>query len=287
MRRNVLSLALVAIVSLSGCIEYKEKVSLNKDGSGTVNIHFALSAEYLKQMNELMKMTAKFSGEEAGEIEQPTMIASENAIEEFLASSKSNVKLLEYNSPDSGVGGAVDAKFSFSSLAELDIAAASLFPDDNPSEGMEETPEGIEETSASYVKQDDGTWLFSRAMQNDGGGAGRMTGGMDDGEESTGDEIGYEGQFDGDEGAEDGDDDDGNMNLTAENFAGTDLEAMAREMERAATDTENPAIVFAITFPGKVLESNATSIDGSTATWSFTLQQISESLLTMTARVAD
>ncbi len=271
MRRNVLLLALAAAVLLNSCIEYKEKVSLNKDGSGTVDIHFAMSAEYLKQMDDLMKMTAKFSGEEAGKIEQPNMISTRTEIEEFLAQSKSNVKLLEYSAPDSTYDGTVDAKFSFSSLAELDIASASLFPDDNPAAEMEGP-------SASFAKQDDGTWLFTRAMHSGSEMVESMAGeegisDMLDGGLSEGDDEGASGESD--------------VDLKLDDFVGTDLEALARDMEKAANDEENPAIEFTISFPGKVLTSNATVIDGSKATWSFTLEQISKSISAMTATIAD
>ncbi len=288
MRRKVLLLALIAAVALSGCIEYREQVSLNKDGSGTVKIHFALSADYLKQMNELLQMTAKFSGEEAGEIEQPKIIASKSEIEEFLKQSKSDVKLLEYESPDSSSGGAVDVKFSFGSIAGLDIAAASLFPDDNPAEEM--GAKEMEEQSASFVKQDDGTWLFTRTVQNDSDVVASQAGEYDQNGEGALGEAPDNGDMpgmDNEDEAEEAEDDAGNMDLSVDDFVGSDMEALARDMEKAATDTTNPAIKLTVSFPGKVLKSNASTVDGSTATWSFTLQQLSGAIPSMTATIAD
>lgn len=277
MRRNFVTLTLLASLILSGCVKYKERVSLNKDGSGTVDVHFTVSDEYFKQMESLAQMTAKMAGGKTEKVEPPKIIASRQEIEAFLKQADAGVKLLEYNQPDSS-SGTVDARFSFTSVAGLDIAASSLFPDEDP---LGEDDKGA--PTASFVKQDDGTWLFTRMMEPDSESVEGM------GDEGAFDEDGEYGEMG--YGDEDGQGDDegysDSVNVSAEDFAGTDMEALAKDMEKAATDTEHPAITLSVTFPGKVLESNATSIDGATATWSFTLQQISANPAPMTAKIAD
>ncbi len=280
MRKNIMTLVLLVSFVISGCVEYKEHVSLNKDGSGTVDIHFAVSDEYLKQMDALMQMTAKMAGDKVEKPETPKMIASKEEIEAFLKEADAGVKLLEYNRPDSGAEGTVDAKFSFTSIAGLDIAASSLFPDEDPI-GEEEKAN----PSASFVKQDDGTWLFTRKMETDAEMISEGAYGEDGAYGET--DIDEEIPPDFNDGADDDESDEGATEVTAEDFAGTDMEALAKGVEKAATDTEHPAIVLSVTFPGKVLKSNATSVDGSTVTWSFTLQQISENLAPMSATIAD
>ena len=55
MKKVLLSFVIVIVLLfLSGCIEIQTKVSVNKDGSGTVEEMVLMSNEMIKMMNEFM-----------------------------------------------------------------------------------------------------------------------------------------------------------------------------------------------------------------------------------------
>lgn len=269
----------------AGCFDYEEELVLNKDGSGRISFHYAIEKEYLRQMEELTKSMQAMMGADTSEVESPFAEWSEESIREVLAEGEGGVELVSYQAGEDEAVQTWDMKFAFEDVNRMGEVWMALYPDDgdefeDEEYAVEEEAAGEEELMLLFTQQDDGTWLFRRPLD------------MDDEMGEEPDEYGYDdaGEYEDadvygdaeehgevDEYGEPGGETEGES--AADSFA-QDLEAGMKEM------FAGHRIRFAVTFPGKVIESNATSVEGNTAVWEFAVEEVPE-LEELRAVVAD
>lgn len=273
-------LALLFLLCLVGCLEYMEQVKLNKDGSGSTQLRFAVSKDYFKQMDEMRRMMAQMTDGESESVEQPAIISSKEKIKMFFTEIRSGAKLESYKVSETDDFRVWNLSFTFTKLAELDHIGASVFQNEDEVEEEDQMGEDSldmeHQPSVTFTKQDNGTWLFTRTMPNDDT-SGEME--MDDGYPDNNYVGGQE--YSDDYSEEEGGEESSMIGDSIEDALG----AFTKEMEQMVGDPNKPAITFSVSFPGKVVESNASTVDGNTATWAFTFEQLSDSLPTMTASI--
>lgn len=64
MKRILITAVIVFCLMIVGCIKYDQEITLNKDGSGTVALHYAMSQAMVQQMEAMASMASQM-GEEA------------------------------------------------------------------------------------------------------------------------------------------------------------------------------------------------------------------------------
>ncbi|MBN1827202.1 MAG: hypothetical protein JW958_13170 [Candidatus Eisenbacteria bacterium] len=257
MRRVTAVLAAALLAVAAGCMDYDETIDLNKDGSGTIEIRMAMDKEAYQDMRDL--------AEQFGE-EQDDMLAdlSESDIRARLEEGGSQAKLLRYEESEEGSDRVWEMAFSFEK------------PEDLAHVGM--TGDG-DASAFTFTPRADGKWVYARAL---GAGAGDVSlgeddsGGMPEGMEDFDPES-----FDPEQMQE-------AMKALGEAMADMeemmseeDMEEMSRSMEALGTmgkhaermegEMEHRVFRFTVRFPGKVIESNATRVDGKTAVWEYKL----------------
>ena len=93
MRRILLLVAAaVALFTVSGCIDYEEVLTLNTDGSGTVEIHLVMDKTF---MNEMQAMAEQFGGEPEGS-SPAEEICSEEEMRAALEKMGSGLEIISY-----------------------------------------------------------------------------------------------------------------------------------------------------------------------------------------------
>jgi hypothetical protein len=67
---------------------------------------------------------------------------------------------------------------------------------------------------------------------------------------------------------------------------GKAMEQMGQMMQAMTEAAQKSSLTFTVTFPGKIVESNATRVEGNTATWEYKLADLEgEQEPVMTARI--
>ena len=264
-------IAFVALVALGlGCVDYDEQLHLNKDGSGRVSMKMAIDDENYQLMKEMAESFGETGAGPMGDVDE-TRIRAE------LKERNSKAKLEKYTESTRGGDRVWEMAFTFTGGDDLaDIGAA-----------LDE--EGSPHAPFTYEKQPDGSWLYRRDLEMD--------------EEETGAAVDMKA---GEMGLPAGIGEDFDPeNFDAEEFAKKmekqmeQLQKMAQKMETMEpqleerkesmeADAENRSVRFAATFPGNVIESNATKVEGKTAVWEYTiaeLQAMEGKMPALTARV--
>jgi len=270
MHRQIVIALVAAVVLGFGCIDYAEQLQLNKDGSGRISMKMAVDDENY----QLMKEMAEAFGETGS---APMDGVDESRIRAVLKERNSKAKLEKYAESTRGGDRVWEMAFTFTGGDDLADIGAALDEDGDPSAPF------------TYEKQPDGTWLYRRDLEMDEDEASVVV-------DMKADELGLpagigEGfdpeNFDTEEFAK-------NMEKQMEQ-----LQKMAQKMEsmeprleeRKASieeDSKNRSVRFAVTFPGEVIESNATKVEGKTAVWEYTLvdmQAMEGKMPALTARV--
>lgn len=252
--RNLMAgLLALATLLFAGCIDYEEHLTFNSDGSGTIYMKYAVDRVYLDQMMEMYKgMAQTMPDMEIPESPTETMFKREE-IEAGLAREDGRIKLIKYEISEDDKAYKWDMEFSFTDSDDLGLLYAALSPEDQMPEEEQPTDD-----VRWLTEQDDGTLLFVRDLNGD--------------EEFTEENEGSDGYEDyyNDEYADDSEDeDDGDSPFDQSMDEG--VEQLTDAVEQMAEGMANHIIVFKVTFPGTVIESNATSVDGNTATWKYKL----------------
>ena len=263
MIKKILAVAiLLAATMLAGCFDYQETMVLNKDGSGTLAMRLGMQKSMLDGMKA---MTQAFSQEEDQPAADEPFISKE-AIEKNLAKSKAGVKLLDYKESVDGEMQVWDITYSFENLNDVQYITESLNDDFDAMADMGEAvdssmgeEEGMTDENMPELR------LFVRGMDTGDGMMGMPAGGeMDDETE------GYE-----EESAESHDESAGEMKKDeAMPDSAGDMSGMMEGMDKLAQTMSKYGIKLTVKFPGKVIESNATTIDGNTATWEYKLSDM-------------
>lgn len=271
MRKYFAVLATIMLLLASGCIDYDEVMVINADGSGTVKMHYAMSKVYFEQMDAMMQdLNPDESEASTG---SPSNMFSKRDIEEALAGNDQGIKMVSFNYSETDSLYVWDMEFSFQDVNKLDSLSGAL----STSEG-EFMPS--EEGHQAYDKQDDGNWLFTRSLGSDESpDVGEFQNPEDDGDnpEEFDDQEPQEESEGGQEGNE--------LEDGMQEFADA-MQGLGEQMQWMAEEMKNHKIRFTVVFPRKVIDSNATNVDGDTATWEYTLDKMSEAPPKLRAVVA-
>lgn len=268
--------AFVLAIFASGCFDYGEIIELNTDGSGTLSQHLVFYKNGIEGLMEMMSAMSADSVTDSNKIS----IMSRAEIEKKLAESKTDIKLLSFTESENDSTVAYDVKYSFKNLNE--ILAFTKNMDKTESVGaLNSTAE------VSFVKDESGSWVFTREIGDSpvsGMGALENESEAPSGEAST--ESGTEPAVDpmaGDISPKD----------PATESAGSDSaklegENPGAEMQKAMESMMNmmfagKKVTLKVKFPGKIVESNATSTTGNEATWDYKLTDLTKAAGSMRA----
>lgn len=257
--KKVLSLCLIGVLlAVVGCIDYQETITLNDDGSGTINIRYAINKAYLDQ-------AAQFGeGEDSESYDEMDEMPSEDEIREQLEMTESSVKLVSFEESETEKWRIWAMEFSFEKLSDFNEIGQAL--------ADEEDYDSSDEPQRSYVKQPDGMWLFAHSLSG-GGDAGEFE--LDEVYDET--DMPSDSEFAeamkqmqeamgeySDESEEEGDDEEMPE-------ADSAMAALAEGMEMMFSGAAEAKLKLTVTFPGKIVETNATSVEGKTAVWEASL----------------
>ncbi|MEE9554356.1 MAG: hypothetical protein V3W18_08680 [candidate division Zixibacteria bacterium] len=261
MKKLIIFLLAISLLLITGCFDYEQTMVLNKDGSGTVTMRYTVDKAYLDQIKQMSKAIAEQSGDNSLLVDPAETMFSKSEIEETLKAHDAGIKMLSYEISETDNARIWDMKFSFADVNKLDILADALSADSEeykPSEGEE----------VIYSRQSDGTWLFSQPfMENDPEGEEVDEYGYEDSEDYSSED--YEEEY-----SEDYDGDDiGNLDIEG---AAEAMENWSEEMKDLMQSMANKKIRVTIDFPGNIVESNATSTEGNSATWEYSLEQMQQ-----------
>ncbi|UCD64157.1 MAG: hypothetical protein JSW34_01605 [Candidatus Zixiibacteriota bacterium] len=260
-------LAVVALLTLSvmcGCFDYEENLVLNKDGSGSIQMHYAVDKSYLDQMKNMYEQMAASMPELDVPDDPSETMFNESRIRETLAMERSGVTLDHYEISETETSKVWDMKFSFGDINDLAVLDKALSPEE---EYESEESREQEEDEPFLVKQPDGTLLYLRPVADDSDedqGYGDDHYSADeyaDYDESYTTE--YEGEYDDNSYA-------GQLGKEIEQG----VDQWVGEMEAMTEGMADRTIRFVITFPGEILESNAAEVDGKTAVWEYKLGEL-------------
>jgi len=250
MNRILLVIMSVTLLMFAGCIDYREEITINEDGSGTIKLHYAIEREYMDQFDAVSEMDGEEGSSDEGDI------PSEEEIKEMISTGNANVELISYSYQESEEWETWEMEFSFESIAGFADLGIALSED--------EDPVGPE---VSYTKQDDGSFLFQRYFG--GESLGEMPA------DESGEDVDLPDSADyyeamaamteamqqmSEEQQMEGMDDDSMQQMMAEYAQG--MSDMTEGINRAMIRLE-------VHFPGEVVESNATSTEGNTAIWEY------------------
>ncbi len=275
MRKIVIAVTTAALLFTANCIDYREEITLNADGSGSLKLHYAMEQKYMDQLESMSRYVPKNSNDTIDDSGN-TYFPDREKLEKMIDESSTNVNVLSYLHEERGEWMVWEVELAFASLQEFADLGTAL------TEGEEA---GIVEVV--YEEQEDGTYLFRRYFSKS-----MPEVEMDMGEYELDDDLGMEAE--GEAEAETSEDSI-TMPDSAEYYEAMDAikEAMAQmseeqsdmEMDEAALDSlmagfaqtmaeaqkgvEKARISLVVNFTGEVIESNATSAEGNTATWEY------------------
>lgn len=265
----ICSLAAVSFFA-AGCVDYEENLVINKDRSGTVQMRYSVEKVYLKQMQAIADMMAESTKENTKKDISETMF-SRAEIEDALKSRNSGINLLSYETSEDDKTRTWQMMFSFGDVDSL----AYLF-DILSSDMGEYAP--AEDTVSVYARLADGTWLFSRPLVE---------------EDLQEDYSGYDDADTDDYLDEEYSEDDESIEEISDEDPVTDTETddefeadFGADMGDLVFSMGEHTIKINVTFPGRIVETNATSTEGSTATWEYGLDRIQEAPSEMKAIIA-
>ncbi|HOD67592.1 MAG TPA: hypothetical protein PLR32_00865 [candidate division Zixibacteria bacterium] len=284
MRRTwVLVLVALAAGLTAGCFDYEEQMVIDKDGSGKVSFHYAVNKEYLQQFEDFAKSMAALAGEDSTEVNLGFAELSEDSIRQAIAQTTEGVELVSYRASEDEANKIWDMTFTFADLNAAAGVSNLLTPDDEEGDATGLAEAGL--SGITFERQPDGTWLYRRPLES---GSDEEEPGMEE-EGASADEA-EEGEATEPEEAGEAPADE-----TVEEAAASDDAGEAGTMEPADVDSQQNEFAkafaghkvrFIVTFPGKVIESNASTVDGNMAIWEYSLDAI-PALQEMRAVVAD
>lgn len=266
MRNAMITICILALLFLAGCFDSEERLVIKEDMSGTVQMRFAVEKSYLEQMKVMYEQMAKMMPEAEMPSDPIDMMFNKAEIEQALADDGSGVELVSYETSESENLHIWDMKFTFEDVNQVAAVYNALSPEED--EGEVEYVNEDESDEPLWTKQADGTWLFYRSfedvsMEED------YSGGDD---EYSGDEWSEEHEEYSDDYSDE--DNESYHPMAAEVKKGVDQ--LTDGLGSMAESVGKHKMLFVVTFPGDIVESNATSVDGRTATWEYTLEQLDQ-----------
>ncbi len=260
-RKLLVALVLAAALLAAGCFDYQEYVVLKKDGSGTLDMRIGMQSAML---DGLLGMAQAFGNQDEPAEEDEAFI-SKAGIEKYLAENDAGVKMLSYEEADEGELHVWKIKYSFNDLSSIHHITESLNDDFDAMEDMAGNGEPEEEDAdmqpeLSFTQQEDGTWLFERGMETDG--------------QMPGMGMGDEESWEDDAEAAESEDNEPAQAADEEAEGGDGADEMTQAVDQMTAAMGKYGIKLTVEFPGEVIESNATTVDGNKATWAFKLNEM-------------
>jgi hypothetical protein len=233
--------ALILALSLVGCFDYAERIELNADGSGTLVQHMVLSKDGLAGM---MQMMQALDPDTAKDSDSSMFSFIKRAdIEKKLAESKSDTKLLDFKEIQTESTTVYDIKYSFANLDAMMQITSNMNMGESDMMGNV-----LPKKQALWAKDDKGNWNFSREF-----GDSSTSKFMNPGPDSSAEKTSQSGTAD---------------SVKAEDPFG----GMGKMMEVMIKQAfANHTVKLTVKFPGTIVESNATAVSGSEATWNYKL----------------
>jgi hypothetical protein len=279
MKRILLALFAVAAMLLAGCIDYEETITLNDDGSGTIKFHYGIDKMMMQQMDSLSSSFGDAGASPGGMDED---IWTKEEIKTALKKKHPGIKLIDYREFEDEDWKIWELEFTFESLAEFEAFSTVM---DSVKEEAKES-----EADRTYVRQDDGSWLFTHRFHSaddsdmmappadfsdfDMQGT---TGESKDQpvDESSGEDTEAAIQSDDTTGSEQG----------LEKF-GDAMTGLSEGMGSMMSSIGKAKVRISVTFPGEIVETNATSTEGKTAIWEYSgMGLMNASSVDMTAKI--
>ncbi len=289
--RRLITLLLVGLFAItSGCLDYSEKLIIKKNGGGSMSVRISVDKEARAQAEEMADNMASAFGDMGGapqEMDDPFSSLDEDRVRARLKEKGSKAKLKSYKKYDKGGDEVIEMEVSFPNGDALSDLAYALSDDDDSSA----------EIPFTYEKGSDGLWHYSRNQDSDESDfsmndapPGAMPGGMPDmGGMGGGREMpnipGLPQGMDPSKIAEMSDEE--RQKMVDDMMAGLqesmqkmqagqgDMEANFNQMKAKAEESmEGRKIRFEVHFPGKVVDSNATSVKGGVAIWEYPLSDV-------------
>jgi hypothetical protein len=266
MRRTAIGLLAAMAVTLCGCFDYEEDLVLNVDGSGTIRMRISMEEQQAIIATMVMAAAAHNKGEGSGEAAGVAMFAK-SQIEESLRTRGSKAKLIAHTLIVDEAYYVWDMTFSFSHVNDLaqvavSLVPGSLLPTEDSSWTKRELPPVL-----TFAAQDSVSWLFTRPL------------GMEQGLGAWPDN--YDGDYDNysaDSGltASPPESELEDSSESAE-ILGDTTDDSVRLLEESTSEVmaemAQYKIRLAVTFPGRVEESNADSVSAGRAVWAFTFSE--------------
>lgn len=236
MKKNVwLLLVLVAALFAAGCFDYSEQMVLNADGSGTLRQHMVM---YKDGFDALEQMMDSFAPDSAQDTSMFSFVKRVD-VEKKLAKVK-GVKLIDFQESQTDSTATYDIKYSFTDLSAM-MTITSDWGESDMVESM--APEKV----VSFTKESSGGWKYTREF-----GDSSMNNFMNPGFDAAADEES---------------EDEADSAEAADPFG-----EMGKMMEKMMMQAfANRKVKVTVKFPGQVVKSNATKVDGAEATWEYKL----------------
>ncbi|MDP8214862.1 MAG: hypothetical protein RAO92_08800 [Candidatus Euphemobacter frigidus] len=153
MKRWAWVLSLLMVVAFSGCIKMEQDITLNKDGSGSVEFMYAMSEQTINQMKAMAQM-GKQEGEEA-ELDDNQFEFDEAKVKsKFEAMKEQGIVLKNVETTTKGGWKYMNIAFDFKDISKL-----------NDAEAMGDSP-------ITITKNADGNYVITSKMSGDEMGGG-------------------------------------------------------------------------------------------------------------------
>lgn len=240
----------------AGCLDYEEVLVLNADGSATIQMKYAVDKVYLDQMKAMYEQMAQYMPDMEVPGDPADLMFDKAHIDQSLAAENSGITLLNYEVSSTDKAQIWNMGFAIADINNIEALDKALSPQEDQYEQYEES-EPVEEQPL-LTKQDDGTLLFYRSI----------------GDDIASGDLGFGGDEEGDYQGEEYDDSDDPLSNALGEQLEEELGQFVEGLDDIADGMRDHKLKFTVTFPGEIIESNATSVDGNTAVWEYSLEQI-------------
>ncbi|MEW5923722.1 MAG: hypothetical protein AB1746_07025 [Candidatus Zixiibacteriota bacterium] len=298
--KNILMFLMAALLLLlAGCYQYEEHLTINDDGSGVLKMHFVMKTDYIREMRAMLNAAEAEAPEDEGETFSMETIFDRAAIEKNLEASNCGLKLTGYNLVETEDTTAWDMEFAVADVNKLYDLNEALYPEESLS-GMNNDEEDDDDTEipAVFSKQENGNWQYLRyldevAAANDDEEAGVYD--YDYSYDYPADTENYEDMteepaYDSDIPYEDSQmvyEKTGDILYDSAMSAMSDdsMQAYMEEFMQMTQDMMECKMRYTVTFPGKIVESNADETNGNTATWEINFKDMNSGIPSMRATI--
>jgi hypothetical protein len=122
---GIMALALI----VAGCVKVDQTITLNKDGSGTLDMRYGMSEQTIAQLEAMQQMSQGMGGEADVEDESPFEFDEAQVREDFESSKPEGIELVSLKSETVGGWKYIDMTISFDDLEAL--KRTEFFEDSN------------------------------------------------------------------------------------------------------------------------------------------------------------